>query len=191
MVEQRAALAPTTAEERQAMATVTAAREVYGEIQALAEILRETWRPQPQRVDAKHALLHASERLCNLMSLALYQLENNTSGALRERLTAELDDLKNRLMSMSAKLMVEKLEKIDKRAEEVLRERDYPIGLAGKLDIAFANLMSNLKVLGGPERLGDRVPELVAKTETDIQSLSEIERKLGVMIDVPNVKKRR
>ena len=191
MVEQRAALAPATAEERQAMATVTATREVYGEIQALAEILRETWRPQPQRVDAKHALLHASERLCNLMSLALYQLENNTSGALRERLTGELDDLKNRLMSMSAKLMVEKLEKIDKRAEEVLRERDYPIGLAGKLDIAFANLMSNLKVLGGPERLGDRVPELVAKTETDLQSLSEIEKKLGVMVDVSNVKKRR
>ena len=191
MVEARAAIGPTTAEERQAMATVTATREVYGEIQALAEILRETWRPQPQRVDAKHALLHASERLCNLMSLALYQLENNTSGALRDRLKGELDDLKNRLMSMSAKLMVEKLEKIDKRAEEVLRERDYPIGLAGKLDIAFANLMANLKVLGGPERLGDRVPELVAKTETDIQSLSEIEKKLGVMIDVPNVKRRR
>lgn len=191
MVEQRAALAPTTPEERQAMATVTATREVYGEIQALAEILRETWRPQPQRVDAKHALLHASERLCNLMSLALYQLENHTSGVLRDRLTAELDELKNRLMSMSAKLMVEKLEKIDKRAEEVLRERDYPIGLAGKLDIAFANLMANLKVLGGAERLGDRVPELVAKTETDLQSLSEIEKKLGVMVDMPSVKKRR
>jgi len=191
MVEQRAAIAPTTAEERQAMATVTATREVYGEIQALAEILRETWRPQPQRVDAKHALLHASERLCNLMSLALYQLENNTSGQLQERLKGELDDLKNRLMSMSAKLMVEKLEKIDKRAEEVLRERDYPLGLAGKLDVAFANLMANLKVLGGPERLGDRVPELVAKTETDLQSLSEIEKKLGVMVDLPTAKKRR
>ena len=191
MVEQRAALAPTTAEERQAMATVTATREVYGEIQALAEILRETWRPQPQRVDAKHALLHASERLCNLMSLAVYQLDNNTSGPLHDRLTGELDDLKNRLMSMSAKLMVEKLEKIDKRAEEVLRERDYPLGLAGKLDVAFANLMANLKVLGGPERLGDRVPELVAKTETDLQSLSEIEKKLGVMVDLPTAKKRR
>ncbi len=191
MVEQRAAMAPTTAEERQAMATVTATREVYGEIQALAEILRETWRPQPQRVDAKHALLHASERLCNLMSLALYQLENNTSGQLQERLKGELDDLKNRLMAMSAKLMVEKLEKIDKRAEEVLRERDYPLGLAGKLDVAFANLMANLKVLGGPERLGDRVPELVAKTETDLQSLSEIEKKLGVMVDLPTPKKRR
>jgi len=191
MVEQRAALAPTTAEERQAMATVTATREVYGEIQALAEILRETWRPQPQRVDAKHALLHASERLCNLMSLAVYQLDNNTSGPLHDRLKGELDDLKNRLMSMSAKLMVEKLEKIDKRAAEVLRERDYPLGLAGKLDIAFANLMANLKVLGGPERLGDRVPELVAKTETSIQSLSEIERKLGIMVDMRTPKKRR
>src|ERR1700761_2681019 len=161
MAEQRAtALAPTTAEERQAMAAVTEKRGVYGDIQALAEILRETWRPQPQRVDAKHALLHASERLCNLMSLALYQLENNTQGPLRDRLKAELDDLKNRLMAMSARLMVEKLEKIEKRASEVLSERDYPLGLAGKLDLAFANLMSNLKVLGGAERLGENIPEL-------------------------------
>jgi hypothetical protein len=185
MVDSRAAIAPTTAEERQAMATVTATRGVYGEIEGLAEILRETWRPQTQRVDAKHALLHASERLCNLMSLALYQLDTNTQGPLREQLKAELDDLRNRLMAMSARLMVEKLEKIDKRAEEVLRDRDYPIGLAGKLDIAFANLMSNLKVLGGPERLGEKIPELVAKTEGDLQSLSDIEKKLGVMVDVP------
>ena len=190
MAEARAQ-APITAEERQAMATVSATREVYSEIEGLAEILKETWRPQPQRVEAKHALLHASERLCNLMSLALYQLDNNTQGPLRDRLKAELDDLKNRLMAMSARLMVEKLEKIDKRASEVLAERDYPLGLAGKLDIAFANLMANLKVLGGAERLGDKIPGLVAKTETDLQSLSDIEKKLGVMVDMPSGNKRR
>jgi len=183
--------APMSPEERQALATVVATREVYGEIEGLAEILKENWRPQPQRVEAKHALLHASERLCNLMSLAFYQLDNNTQGALRDRLKAELDDLKNRLMAMSARLMVEKLEKIEKRASTVLAERDYPLGLAGKLDIAFANLMANLKVLGGPERLGEKIPELVAKTETGLQSLSEIEKKLGVMVDMPGGKKRR
>ena len=189
MVEARAAL-PSTPEERQAMATVGATREVYGEIETLATVLKETWRPQPQRVDAKHDLVHASERLCNLMSLAYYQLENNTQGPLREKLEGELDELKNRLMSMSARLMVEKLEKIDKRAEEVLSNRDYPIGLSGKLDIAFANLMANLKVLGGAERLGEKIPDLVAKTVGDLQSLSEIEKKLGVMVDIPAKKRR-
>ena len=190
MVEARAAM-PSTAEERQATATVGATHQVYGEIEKLAAILKETWRPQPQRVDAKHALIHASERLCNLMSLAFHQLENNTQGALRAKLQGDLEELKGRLMSMSARLMVEKLEKIDKRAEEVLRDRDYPIGLSGKLDVAFANLMSNLKVLGGAERLGEKIPDLVAKTEGNLQSLSEIERKLGVMIDMPGAKKRR
>jgi len=73
----------------------------------------------------------------------------------------------------------------------VLAERDYPLGLAGKLDLAFANLMANLKVLGGAERLGEKIPELVAKTETDLQSLSAIEKKLGIMVDVPTGKKRR
>ncbi len=189
MGEPKAAL-PNTAEERQAMATVEATHQVYGEIDKLAGFLKETWRPQPQRIDAKHALVHASERLCNLMSLAFYQLENNTQGSLRERLEGELNQLKDRLMSMSARLMVEKLEKIDKRAEEVLGKGDYPIGLSGKLDIAFANLMANLKVLGGAERLGESIPDLVAKTEGDLQSLSEIEKKLGVMVDIPARKRR-
>jgi len=183
--------APTTAEERQAMATVTATREVYGEIEGLTEILKETWRPQPQRVEAKHALLHASERLCNLMSLAMYQLDNISQGVLRDRLKGELEGLTDRLMSMSARLMVEKLEKIDKRAVEVLRHRDYPLGLAGKLEISFANLMANLKVLGGPERLGNNIPELVTKTEGHLQSLADIEKRLGIMVDVPNGKSRR
>jgi hypothetical protein len=182
---------PVTAEERQAVATVMGAREVYREIEGLATILKETGRPKPQRVDAKHALLHASERLCNLMSLAIYQLDNTTKGELHERLRVELDELRDRLMAMSARLMVEKLEKIDKRAEEVLRDGDYPIGLAGKLDIAFANLMVNLKVLGGPERLGQTIPGLVTKTEGDIQSLSDIEKKIGVMVDMPSTKARR
>jgi hypothetical protein len=181
---------PHTAEERQAIATVHATHEVYGEIEKLAEILKENWRPLPERAEAKHLLGQASERLCNLMALALYQMDNVRSD-LHQRLSQELENLKSKLMGLGARLMVEKLEKIDKRAEEVLEDRDYPIGLAGKLDLAFANLMANLKVLGGPERLGDKVPDLVAKTETDLKSLGEIEERLGVMIELKSKKPKR
>jgi hypothetical protein len=187
----RAKTAPHSAEERQAIATVHSTREVYGEIEQLAEILKENWRPLPERIEAKYALAQSSERLCNLMALAIHQLDNAPETPLRDRLRQDLEDLKNKLMGLGARLMVEKLEKIDKRAEEVLQERDYPLGLSGKLDIAFANLMSNLKVLGGADRLGEDVPGLVSKTEGNLNSLNEIEKKLGIMVEMPQSKSHR
>jgi hypothetical protein len=124
------------------------------------------------------------------MGLAIYQIDNNISGALRTQLQGNLDALRDRLMGLGARLMVEKLEKIDKRAASVLQEQDYPIGLAGKLDMMFANLMVNLKVLGGAERFGEQVPDLVTKTETDLKSLGDMERRLGVMREVPAARPR-
>jgi hypothetical protein len=188
---EKAKSVPHTAEERQAIATVQATRAVYGEIEKLAAVIKDNQRPVAERADAKHGLGQASERLCNLMALALYQMDANTRSDLRERLALQLDEIKGKLVRLSARLMVEKLEKIDQRATEVLEDRDYPIGLAGKLDIAFANLMSNLRVLGGPEKLGDKVPDLVAKTETDLRNLSEIEQKLGVLNEVKPSRKPR
>jgi len=144
---------PHSAEERQAIATVTATRAVYDEILKLAAIIKEDARPVAQRSDAKHALSHASERLCNLMELAVYQVGNIPAGAVTAQLTKDIEQLRGQLIGLGAKLVVEKLEKIDRRAEEVLNDRDFPIGLSGKLDLAFHQLMSNLGVLGGPARL--------------------------------------
>jgi len=106
-------------------------------------------------------------------------------------LRRDLDALRNKLLGLGSKLMVEKLQRIDKRANEVLEDQDYPLGLAGKLDLAFANVKANLRVLGGAERLGEQVPELMSKTETSIKTLGQIEQKLGVMVEVPKVKPRR
>jgi hypothetical protein len=175
---------PVTPEQRQACATTAATRQVYDEIEKLSAVIKETGRPMAERVDAKYALVNASERLCNLMALAEDQLETHTTGDLREQLRGNLLALRERLMGLGGRLMVEKLEKIDKRAETVLHERDYPIGLAGKLDITFGNLMSHLNVLGGPERMGDGVPTLVAKTRSDINNLVQIEELGGVMKDL-------
>jgi hypothetical protein len=183
--------APHSREERQAIATVAATREVYDQILKLADILKEDWRPVAQRVDAKHELVHASERLCNLMELALYQADNLPKGAVSAKLTGDLEELRGQLVGLGAKLVVEKLEKIDQRAEEVLSHSEFPIGLPGKLELAFHHLMSNLGVLGGAEKLGDKVPGLVEKTRTDLKSLNAIEEKLGVLVEVQPAKKRR
>jgi hypothetical protein len=182
---------PHTREDRQAIATVASMHEVFDEITKLADILKEEWRPVAQRNDAKHELAHASERLCNLMELALYQVSTMTTSALADQLRKDLDQVRENLVDLGGRLVVEKLEKIDRRAEEVLQERDFPIGLSGKLGMAFHHLMANLGVLGGAEKLGENVPTLVAKTETGLKSLSEMEKMLGILLEVQPEKKRK
>jgi hypothetical protein len=190
-MENKAKTPPPTNEERQAIGTVQAIHDVYGEILKLADLLKDSSRPAIQRNDAKHALSHASERLCNLMALSQYQLDNLPKHAVHERLTQELTEFRGRLVGLGSKLVVEKLEKLDQRAESVLQEKDYPIGLSGKLEIAYANLMDNLGVLGGADALGDKVSDLVAKTDADLKSLGEMEQKIGALDEIQSAKSRK
>ena len=188
-MDNKAKAPPPTNEERQAIGTVQAIHDVYGEITKLAAILKDNSCPMEHRNDAKHALSHASERLCNLMALSHYQLDNLPKHQVHEQLTKELDEFRGRLVGLGSKLVVEKLEKLDKRAEAVLQEKDYPIGLSGKLEVAYANLMDNLGVLGGPTALGEKVSDLVAKTDADIKSLGEMEQKIGALGEIRSGKK--
>jgi hypothetical protein len=170
-----------TREERQVAITVQSAQDVLREIEGLRTVLSDDAQPQQSRVDAKHDMLEASERLCNLMGLAVYQIANTLNGEFQGRMKASLDNLRGRLLDMGTNLMVEKLEKIRDRAETVLEGRSYPIGLAAKLDMAYSGIVDNLKTLGALDRMGDDQKDLVSNTEKDIRTLADIEKGLGVM----------
>jgi len=170
-----------TREERQVAITVQSAQDVLREIEGLRIVLSDDTQPQQSRVDAKHDMLEASERLCNLMGLAVYQIANTLNGEFQGRMKASLDNLRGRLLDMGTNLMVEKLEKIRDRAETVLEGRSYPIGLAAKLDMAYSGIVDNLKTLGALDRMGDDQKDLVSNTEKDNRTLADIEKGLGVM----------
>jgi len=179
-----------TREERQVAVTVQSAQDVLREIERLRKTLSNDEQPHQVRLDAKHDMLEASERLCNLMGLAVYQIANGVNGEFQGRMKATLDALRGRLLDMGTNLMVEKLEKIRDRAETVLQGRSYPIGLAAKLDLAYSGIVDNLKTLGALERLGEDLQGLVSVTEKDIHTLADIERGLGVMDEMPELKSR-
>lgn len=168
-------------EERQVAVTVQSAQGVLREIEGLRKVLSDDAQPQQTRRDAKHDMLEASERLCNLMGLAVYQIANGVSGEFQGRMKASLDALRGRLLDMGTNLMVEKLEKIRDRAEAVLEGRNYPIGLAAKLDLAYSGIVDNLRTLNAENRMGDELHALITTTEKDIRTLAEIEHGLGVM----------
>lgn len=170
-----------TREERQVAITVQSAQDVLREIEGLRKVLSDDGQPQQKRVDAKHDLLEASERLCNLMGLAVYQIANGVNGEFQGRMKASLDSLKGRLLDMGTNLMLEKLEKIRDRAETVMEGRSYPIGLAAKLDFAYSGIVDNLKTLGALDRMEAEQKDIVDGTGKEIRALAEIEQGLGVM----------
>jgi hypothetical protein len=176
-----------TREERQVAITVQSAQDVLREIEGLRSVLTDDGQPQQSRVDAKHDMLEASERLCNLMGLAVYQIANTLNGEFQGRMKASLDTLRGRLLDMGTNLMVEKLAKIRDRAETVLEGRSYPIGLAAKLDMAYSGIVDNLKTLGALDRMGDDQKDLVNNTEKDIRTLADIEKGLGVMDEMAEI----
>lgn len=177
-------LALNTREERYAAATVRSAQQVLEEIELLRRRLNDGALSASSRRQAKGDLLEASERLCNLMALAVYQITHGVNIELQGRLKEMLDGLRDRLLDMGIHLMVEKLEKIHDRAEAVLRGGGYPIGLAARLDQAFANIVGNLRTLHALERLGDKDRQLIDQTSAEIKTLSEIEEKLGVLVEL-------
>ena len=177
-------LIPNTPEERQAILTVQSAKDVLGEIGTLSRVLSLADAEIGEKVTAKRDLFEASDRMCNLMSLALRQAENNLTGHLQAQLMRELNALRGRLISMGTALMVEKFRKIGDRVERVLREGNYPLGLSGKLAITVSGLSQNLNVLGGETRLSPEDREMIERARSRIKQLEEIERGLGLLAHV-------
>ncbi len=178
-----------TREERQVAITLQSARDVLGEIETYRGVLSDERQNHQVRRDAKHDLIEASERLCNLLGLAVYQIANSPSGAFQARMKAMMDDLRSRLLDMGTSLMFEKMGRIKSRAEDVLESNSYPIGLAAKLDMAFSGILDNLKTLGAIDRLKDDQQGLLEATGKDIRSLIEIEQDLGIMREIKQSKK--
>ncbi len=184
MLKAQKGLAPVTREERQAAATVQSAKTVVVEIEALRKLLTDEATEKSVRKQAKRDLLEASDRLCNLMALAVYQLTNGVNSEFQGRLKAALDELRGRLLDMGTNLMLEKLEKIHDRAETVLAGGAYPLGLANRLDRAYSAIVGNLHTLGALDRLEDKSRTLVEGTGREIKNLAAVEAKLGVLSDM-------
>ena len=174
-------LEPTSAEERQAVATVQSAKQVMAEIEKLRMRVFDKRLPRETRRTAKKQLLEASERLCNLMALALYQITNGVNGEFQGRLQRVLEALRGRILNMGTNLILEKLQNVHDHAKEVMDGRSYPLGLASKLNQAFSNITSNLNALNAEERFEQKERNLMEETGQLIHTLADIEEKLGVL----------
>ena len=129
-----------TAQERQTAVTLAAARDLATEIEATRSRLRDESLNAAQRRELKVKIFDASERMCNLLALTIFQLASTLSRDFQARVNSGFAELRGRLLRMGTDLLVEKLERIRARAESVLAGEPYPLGLAQRLHVAFSEI---------------------------------------------------
>ncbi|MBF0373644.1 MAG: hypothetical protein HQL39_09515 [Alphaproteobacteria bacterium] len=174
-------VSPDTPEERQAVITLRSAKEVAAELEVWRERLRLAEGDGQRERQVKEALFEASERMCNLMALAVYQISSSVETEFRRHLQAGLDELRGRLQEMGVGLMVEKIRRIGDRADGVLKGAPYPLGLATRLQGTLSTLKTNLNALGGLENLPQAERAMVQSTGKAVDRLVDLEDKLGIL----------
>jgi hypothetical protein len=174
---------PNTPEERQTALTVQSALNVLAELDRLGRLLATQGIGKEVRRRAKADLGEASERLCNLMALALYQISHMGAGPLQQRLSSQIDRLRSRLLVMGSQVMVEKLQKLYGWARSVDGNAGYPLGLASKLNHAYAAIVEGLRIVKGGE-LSAAEQQLIDATGAEIARLSAIEERIGVLVNI-------
>jgi len=191
MMSEHAELKPVSPQERQAATTLAAARGVVREIERVKDKLTDPNLPAEERPYWKQQLFETSERLCNLMALALYQLSQEMSSGFHGAIKDGLDDLRGRLLDMGTNLMLERVGRIHDRAAKVLKGAPYPIGLAARLEETYAGLVGNMQVLGALQKLPVPERKLVDDTSRNIKALAQIESDIGILtpLDAPEVER--
>lgn len=180
----RASHGPATTDEVQAARTLRAAREVAAEIEALRTVVRDETRSALERREAKTRLLDGTERMCNIMALAVCQLTTSLSIDIHDKLAEGFAEIRHRLQQTGIHLMLERINKIRKRAEAVLEGEGYPIGLAMRLRATYVELSNHLQALGGETVLTDEQRQLILNTGSMIQRLAGIEEQLGMIVEL-------
>lgn len=177
-------LRPVSAEERQAASTLKAAKVVAIEIEALKNRIRDENAPVRDRQDARRSLFEATERLCNLMALAMFQLTSSLSSEFAAKLNEGFDEVRHRLVHMGVHLMVERIHKIHERAELVVKGGAYPVGMATRLRAAYVELTNNLTALKAESVLTEDQQQMILDTAAMINKLAAMEEQIGMVLEL-------
>jgi hypothetical protein len=175
---------PVSPEERQAASTLKAAKEVAVEIERLKNRIRNDGASARLRQEARADLFEATERLCNLMALAMFQLTSRLSSDFASVLNQGFQEVRHRLMHMGVHLMVERLEKVHERAREVVDGGAYPVGMAMRLHAVYVELTNNLTALQAESMLTEEQQKLILDTAAMLNKLAGLEEHIGMVLEL-------
>jgi len=180
------ALLPETGPERQASMTLSGATAVLKEIDSYKKmLLRKNLVPEERR-SSQARLIDASERLCNLMALALHQLSGSGNAEFMARFGSALQEIQSKLVEMGTNLMIQKIEQIQSRCDAIVSGREpYPIGLSRRMGQKFSEIRYNLSTLGIDEENDPILAELLTLTREGLEHLARLDEEAGMTNELP------
>ena len=156
--------------ETRALMALRAARSVAAEI----DVLRQRNR--------RGELVDAVDRLGNLISLAVIQINEAADADLRARFGEALDEVQRHLYQVHFNQLSATLNEIQAHAATALAECDYRLGLASRLESEYHRVISGLVAMGGVQVLGDQLKSLET-TASYLRELADIELKVFRLIE--------
>jgi hypothetical protein len=157
-----------------AIRILLSARDVAEEIDRLRHALSAR-RPDPSRaVLLDRELEDAVGRLCNLISLAVAEVELTVSEGGRERFNALLNDVRQRWRAFNLDRLSDRVAAIGAQVSEAMATKTYRLGLADRLGRACAEIIEILRAMGAQDLPGLETDRLAAILD-DIRALSSIE----------------
>ena len=174
---------PVGPREKKAIQTLLSAKAVAREVEDLRRRLADPMMAPEQAPRRAAELNDALSRLCNLISLALAEINETAGEQFRLRFDLLLDEVRGRLLQMNFHQMLERLVGIREQAQDALKSNVYRLGLPMRLEVAYADVVDNLVAMGATEELGLEA-RFLGEITTAIKALAEIEVRVFKLLDL-------
>jgi len=180
----------TTAETRglKALQYLHSARDVAAEMERLRAALAEEDLSESERRATADDLNDATVRLCNLISLAMGEIDHSGENTLRTRFNQLLEQVRGRWAELHVDQMTERVRQIDHVVAQTLSSGLCRLGLARRLESTFAEVRSTLEAMGTQpvaglepgylDDLSSRI-SVLARLETNTFGLLDLDRPAG------------
>jgi len=174
---------PVGPREKKAIHTLLSAKMVAQEVEELRHRLAEPLLPPAEAARCAAEMNDTLSRLCNLISLALAEINESASEQFRLHFDLLLDEVRGRLLQMNFHRLLERLAQIRDQAQEALQDSVYRLGLSDRLELAYADVVDNLIAMGATEDLGLEARFLDEVTGA-ISTLADIEVRVFKLLDL-------
>lgn len=173
---------PIGPREAKAIQILLSAKLVAEEVEQLRHRITHPLTPEAEVEKCSAAMNDALSRLCNLITLAIANINESASEHFRLSFDVLLDEVRGRLLQMNFHQIQERLVAIRAQVEEALHDPMCRLGLSDRLEAAYGDAVNMLSAMGATEEVG-LDPAFLAEIIGNIKALAAIEIRVFKLID--------
>lgn len=168
--------------ESKAIHILMSAQKVAEEVELFRRSLNSPHLSQAETQRFTVEMNEALSRLCNLISLAIANINQTVDEQFRLSFDILLDEVRSKLMRMNLHLIQERLNNIRGQVEAALHDPIHRLGLSDRLARDYDDAVNMLTAMGETADLG-LAPQFLENIIGQIRELSAIEIRVFKLID--------